>query len=75
MDLAGDYDRWFDDHADIYQAQLRLLGKAVPASGIGLEVGCRIGAFCRTAGYLLRHRSLISPLKNGKEPRHRGCTG
>jgi len=32
-DFAADYDRWFDDHAEVYHAQLRLLGRAVPFTG------------------------------------------
>lgn len=42
---AGDYDRWFDEHDDIYQAQLRMLRAALPDSGRGLEVGVGSGRF------------------------------
>jgi SAM-dependent methyltransferase len=44
-EYAGDYDRWFDDHSDIYQAQVRLLRDAVPQTGRGLEVGAGSGRF------------------------------
>ena len=49
-DLAADYDRWFDDHAEVYHAQLRLLGRAVPSSGLGLEVGVGSGRFAAQLG-------------------------
>ncbi len=42
---AGDYDRWFDEHDDVYQAQLRMLRAALPDSGRGLEVGVGSGRF------------------------------
>ncbi|MDP3564932.1 MAG: methyltransferase domain-containing protein [Methanoregula sp.] len=44
-EFAADYDRWFDDHAEVYRAQLRLLESAVPSSGLGLEVGVGSGRF------------------------------
>ncbi len=40
---ANDYDRWFDEHDDVYQAQQRLLRGAVPDHGLGLEVGVASG--------------------------------
>jgi SAM-dependent methyltransferase len=44
-ELAADYDRWFDDHAEVYGAQLQLLKRAVPSSGLGLEAGVGSGPF------------------------------
>lgn len=49
-DLAGDYDRWFDEHNETYQAQLRLLRKALPDPGRGLEVGVGSGRFAVPLG-------------------------
>ena len=42
---AGDYDTWFDEHNHVYQAQLRILRKAVPGFQRGLEVGVGSGRF------------------------------
>jgi SAM-dependent methyltransferase len=42
---AGDYDRWFDEHDDVYQAQLRMLRGTLPGFGCGLEVGVGSGRF------------------------------
>lgn len=42
---ARDYDQWFDEHNDVYQAQLRMLRAALPDSGSGLEVGVGSGRF------------------------------
>ena len=42
---AGDYDRWFDDHGEVYAAQVRLLQDAVPQGGCGLELGVGSGRF------------------------------
>ena len=44
-DHAGDYDRWFDEHNDAFEAQVRMLRKALPAHGRGLEVGIGSGRF------------------------------
>jgi SAM-dependent methyltransferase len=49
-DHAGDYDRWFDEHNDTYQAQLRMLRKALPDHGRGLEVGVGSGRFAVPLG-------------------------
>ncbi|MCX6696251.1 MAG: class I SAM-dependent methyltransferase [Methanoregula sp.] len=49
-DFAADYDCWFDDHPDVYHAQLRLLGRAVPSQGLGLEVGVGSGRFATPLG-------------------------
>ena len=47
---AVDYDCWFDDHPDVYHAQLRFLGRAVPSQGFGLEVGVGSGRFAMPLG-------------------------
>jgi SAM-dependent methyltransferase len=44
-DHAGDYDRWFDEHGDVYAAQVRMLRTAMPDHGRGLEVGVGSGRF------------------------------
>ncbi|MEN6395524.1 MAG: class I SAM-dependent methyltransferase [Methanoregula sp.] len=44
-EFANDYDRWFDDHGAVYEAQLRMLRGAVPFFGRGLEVGVGSGRF------------------------------
>jgi len=49
-DFAADYDRWFDDHADVYRAQMRMLRRAVPSHGFGFEVGVGSGRFAVPLG-------------------------
>jgi len=49
-EYAEDYDRWFDEHATVYEAQLRMLRDAVPHSGRGLEVGVGSGRFAAPLG-------------------------
>lgn len=44
-EFSSDYDRWFDDHAEVYSTQLQLLSKAVPSRGFGLEIGIGSGRF------------------------------
>ena len=44
-DHAGDYDQWFDEHGDVYKAQIRMLRAAIPDRGRGLEIGVGIGRF------------------------------
>jgi ubiquinone/menaquinone biosynthesis C-methylase UbiE len=47
---AGEYDRWYDEHDDVYQAQLRMLRRAIPYHGRGLEVGAGSGRFAVPLG-------------------------
>jgi SAM-dependent methyltransferase len=49
-ELAADYDRWFDEHAAVYDAQIRMLRDAVPRTGVGLEVGVGSGRFSAPLG-------------------------
>jgi ubiquinone/menaquinone biosynthesis C-methylase UbiE len=49
-DHAGDYDRWFDEHGDVYAAQVRMLRTAMPDHGRGLEVGVGSGRFAVVFG-------------------------
>ena len=49
-EFASDYDRWFDDHNDVYVAQVRLLQDAVPHTGRGLELGAGSGRFAVALG-------------------------
>jgi ubiquinone/menaquinone biosynthesis C-methylase UbiE len=50
QDHAGDYDRWFNEHDDVYQAQLRMLRGAIAGHGRGLEVGIGSGRFAVPLG-------------------------
>jgi ubiquinone/menaquinone biosynthesis C-methylase UbiE len=47
---AEDYDTWFDDHNNVYQAQMRVLRRAVPGFHRGLEVGVGSGRFAAPLG-------------------------
>jgi len=47
---ALEYDRWFDRHPDIYQAEVRALQTFVPPVGIGIEVGVGTGRFALPLG-------------------------
>ena len=49
---ANDYDRWFDEHDDVYQAQLRMFRSSLPEHGRGLEVGVGSGRFAAPFGIL-----------------------
>jgi SAM-dependent methyltransferase len=49
-DQAGDYDRWFDEHGDAYEAEIRALRCAVPDIGRGIEVGAGSGRFAIPLG-------------------------
>jgi ubiquinone/menaquinone biosynthesis C-methylase UbiE len=50
QDLAGEYDHWFDDHREIFTAQLRIIRDAVPHDGPGLEIGVGSGRFASSLG-------------------------
>jgi ubiquinone/menaquinone biosynthesis C-methylase UbiE len=47
---AVDYDRWFDDHGEVYAEQVRVLQDAVPQIGCGLELGVGSGRFAVPLG-------------------------
>jgi len=49
-ELAGEYDRWFDEHGTVWAAQIRMLRPAVPREGRGLEVGVGSGRFAGPLG-------------------------
>jgi len=49
-DFAGDYDHWYNEHNNTYQAQLRMLRKALPDHARGLEVGVGSGRFAVPLG-------------------------
>jgi len=42
---AEQYDRWFDAHEPVYQAELAALRKFVPQADMGIEVGVGTGRF------------------------------
>jgi SAM-dependent methyltransferase len=50
---AQAYDRWFDRHADIYQAEVSAVRQFVPLTGRGLEVGTGTGRFSVPFGITL----------------------
>lgn len=49
-EFAVDYDRWFDEHATVYETQLRMIRNAVPRAGRCLEVGIGSGRFAAPLG-------------------------
>ena len=49
-EYASDYDTWFDEHDDVFQAQQRMLRAAIPHQGQGLEVGVGSGRFAVPSG-------------------------
>jgi ubiquinone/menaquinone biosynthesis C-methylase UbiE len=44
-EYANDYDHWFNEQEDVYQAQLGMMRAAIPNHGRGLEVGIGSGRF------------------------------
>lgn len=42
---ADEYDRWFDEHEQIYQAEVNALRRLIPQTGLGVEVGVGTGRF------------------------------
>jgi SAM-dependent methyltransferase len=42
---AGEYDRWFDENRQIYQAEINALQRLIPQTGTGIEVGVGTGRF------------------------------
>jgi hypothetical protein len=42
---AREYDRWFDEHERLYQAEVNALGSFIPPTGLGVEIGVGTGRF------------------------------
>lgn len=42
---ADEYDRWFDENKQIYQAEVNALQRFIPETGFGVEVGVGTGRF------------------------------
>ncbi|TKS58433.1 MAG: type 11 methyltransferase [Nitrospira sp.] len=47
---AVEYDRWFDEHESVYQAEVAALRKFVSPTGLGMEVGVGTGRFAVPLG-------------------------
>ncbi len=64
--LANQYDNWYEENWEIYQAELNLLKKVVPEKGVGLEVGVGTGRFAPFLGAKFGIDLAFSPLKKAK---------
>ncbi|MEW6543039.1 MAG: methyltransferase domain-containing protein [Nitrospirota bacterium] len=49
-DRAQEYDRWFDEHEPVYQAEVEAVRRFVPPTGLGLEIGVGTGRFAVPLG-------------------------
>lgn len=47
---AEDYDKWFDEHANLFLSEMAALKMAVPKSGKGIEIGVGTGRFASELG-------------------------
>jgi len=47
---ADEYDRWFDENQQIYQAEVNALRRFIPKTGLGVEVGVGTGRFSTPFG-------------------------
>jgi len=47
---ADEYDRWFDENQQIYQAEVNALRRFIPETGLGAEVGVGTGRFSTPFG-------------------------
>jgi len=45
-----EYDTWFDEHRDLYLAELAAVRGFIPASGSGIEIGAGTGRFAAPLG-------------------------
>lgn len=50
---AQEYDRWFDSHVHLYQAEANALMRLIPARGLGVEIGVGSGRFAAPLGIKL----------------------
>ncbi|MFA7173377.1 MAG: class I SAM-dependent methyltransferase [Kiritimatiellia bacterium] len=47
---SDEYDQWFDDHGELYAAELEVLRQLIPLDAKGLEVGAGSGKFAAPLG-------------------------
>jgi hypothetical protein len=47
---TADYDAWFDEHNDVYQAELAAVRSLLPTCGKGIEIGIGTGRFAASLG-------------------------
>lgn len=57
---AGEYDFWFDENKQIYQAEVNALRRLIPQTGFGIEVGVGTGRFAIPFGI----RMGVEPSRN-----------
>jgi SAM-dependent methyltransferase len=50
---AREYDRWFDAHQRLYRAEVNALGRFIPPTGLGVEIGGGSGRFAAPLGIKL----------------------
>ena len=50
QELFLEYDRWFDEHPDIFRVELEALSRLFPSDGMALEVGVGTGRFAGALG-------------------------
>ncbi len=48
--LTAHYDRWFDEHADVYRAELEAIRTLLPPFTNGIEIGVGTGRFAAPLG-------------------------
>lgn len=49
-EYAADYDAWFDEHHDLFQAELAAVRSLLPTCGKGVEIGVGTGRFADSLG-------------------------
>lgn len=49
-EYAAEYDAWFDEHHDLYQAELAVVRSLLPTCGKGIEIGVGTGRFAAPLG-------------------------
>lgn len=49
-EYVAEYDAWFDQHHDLYQAELAVVRSLLPACGKGIEIGVGTGRFAASLG-------------------------
>lgn len=47
---VNDYDAWFENHSDLYRAELEAVRSFIPDSGSGVEIGVGTGRFAAPLG-------------------------
>ncbi len=72
---ANEYDNWFDENEQIYQAEIKALQRFIPDVGLGIEIGVGTGRFALPLGIKIGIEPSENMVKIAKQRNIATCQG